>query len=239
MKILILGHNGLLGNMVYLYFNKKKYDIITTDLRWPDDDFKLFVLNQKVDYIINCIGMIPQKKPDDVLYDLINYQLPVWLDSLGFKIIHPDTDEADYTAYGMSKKLARENVPNNTKIIKSSIIGFEKETAFSFLDWFLNSEIQVNGFTNQFWNGNTTLEWAKWAEKIILNWNFYNQVTTLANPHCLSKYDILIIIKKIFEKDIEIIPIESTLAKNNCMDGDFMSANLILQIKEMKSFCNR
>jgi len=236
MKILILGHNGLLGNMVYSYFNSKNYDIITTDLRWDNDDFKSFVIEQNADYIINCIGMIPQRKPDDTLYDLINYQLPVWLDSLGIKIVHPDTDEPADTPYGLAKQMARESVSNNTKIIKSSIIGFEKGTTFSFLDWFLNSEGQVNGFTNQFWNGNTTLEWAKWAEKIILNWYSYNQVTTLSNPHCLSKYDILLNIKKIFEKDIEIIPIESTLVKNNCMDGDFMTNNLILQIEEMKNF---
>ena len=137
MKILILGHNGLLGNMIYLYFKSSNYEIITTDLRWPDDDFKLFVSEQKADYIINCIGIIPQKRPDNKLYDLINYQLPSWLDDLGIKVIHPDTDEADDTLYGLSKRMARESITKNTKILKTSIIGFEKGTKFSFLDWFL------------------------------------------------------------------------------------------------------
>lgn len=236
MKILILGHNGLLGNMVYSYFKSKNYDLVTTGLRWPDDDFKSFVSEQVVDYIINCIGIIPQKKPDVELYDLVNYQLPLWLDSICIKVIHPDTDEPADTPYGAAKEMARKNISINTKIIKTSIIGFEKNTRYSFLDWFLGSEGSVNGFTNQMWNGNTTLEWAKWAEKIIKNCDEYKNVTTLANPDCLSKYEILEKIKIIFDKNIEISPVESSIAKNNCMNGDYTTSNLVLQLKELKNF---
>lgn len=236
MKLLILGHNGLLGNMVYKYFNSKEYDIITTNLRWPNDDFKLLVSDQKVDYIINCIGIIPQRKPTNEQYNIINYELPKWLDKLGVKVIHPDTDESDDTPYGLSKKLARDKIYHNTKIIKTSILGFEKNTKFSFLEWFLNSEDAINGFTNQYWNGNTTLEWAKWAEKMMLNWNKFNHVTILSNPDCLSKYEILLELRQIFNKEIEIIPIESNVCKNNCMTGDYVTDNLFEQIIEMKNF---
>jgi dTDP-4-dehydrorhamnose reductase len=236
MKILILGHNGLLGNMVYSYFNQRNYEIFITDFKWPNEDFKTFVSEHKVDYIINCIGMIPQKKPSVELYNLINYELPMWLDSLGVRIIHPDTDEPSDTPYGLSKELARKSVSDNTKIIKSSIMGFEKEGYYSFLEWFLNSEGSVNGFVNQYWNGNTTLEWSKWSEKIIKNWNSYKHVTILENPQCLSKYEILKKIKQIFNKEIEIIPTESSIPKNNCMKGDYMTQNLVIQLKEMKNF---
>lgn len=236
MKVLILGHNGLLGNMVYKYFNSKDYNIITTDLRWPTEEFKKFVYDQEVDFIINCIGMIPQRKPDDYLYEQINYQLPIFLDDIGVKIIHPDTDEADNTPYGLSKRMAREGIYKNTKIIKSSIIGFEKGTKFSFLDWFLNSEGEVNGFTNQYWNGNTTLEWSKWAEKIMKNWSYFKNVTTLSNPDCLPKYEILLMFKRVFNKEIIINPIESTLSKNNCMSGDYVTDKLETQLIEMKDF---
>lgn len=236
MKLLILGHNGLLGNMVYSYFMSKGYQIVTTDYRWPSSLFTNFVSTQKFDAIINCIGLIPQKKPSNEQYKIINYDLPIWLDNLGIKIIHPDTDEPSDTPYGLSKEMAREGVINNTKIIKSSIIGFEKNTNFSFLDWFLSSEGSVNGFTNQMWNGNTTFEWSKWAEKILQNWDSYQRVTILANPKCLSKYDILIIIKNIFNKEIEIVPTESSLSKNNCMEGNYITENLVIQLEEMKKF---
>jgi hypothetical protein len=177
------------------------------------------------------------------LYDLMNFQLPVWLDTLGIKIIHPDTDETADTPYGLAKQMARESIvansDTNTKIIKSSIMGFEKTTKYSFLEWFLNSEGSVSGFTNQYWNGNTTLEWSKWADKIIRNWDSYNVVTTLANPYCLSKYYILEKIKIIFNKNIEIIPVEAAVEKNNCLKGDFMTPILALQLKEMKNFGRR
>jgi len=235
MKILILGHDGMLGHMVNLYFKSKNYDIITTDLRWPNEDFKLLISTQKVDCIINCIGIIPQRKPDDSSYYSINCELPIWLDSLGIKIIHPDTDENDETSYGSSKKIARDNIHKNTKIIKTSIIGFEKNNKFSFLEWFLNSEGTINGYTNLYWNGNTTLEWSKWAEKIISNWLDFNYITTISNPDCLSKYDILLKMKNIFKKDIEIIPTKLKTTKNNCMIG-IITDNLFNQIQEMKNF---
>ena len=58
MKILILGHNGLLGNMVYKYFKSKSYQVITTNLRWPTEEFKFLVKDQQFDFIINCIANI-------------------------------------------------------------------------------------------------------------------------------------------------------------------------------------
>jgi dTDP-4-dehydrorhamnose reductase len=238
MKILLLGHNGLLGNMVFKYFKSKTYDIITTDLRWPNEDFKKFILENKVDFIINCIGIIPQKKPKNELYELVNNKLPIWLDNLNINIIHPDTDEPADTPYGIAKDNARKNIGKNTKIIKTSIIGFEKSTNFSFLEWFLNSEGKVNGYTNQYWNGITTFEWAKYAEKMILNWDIFNNVTVLSNPECQSKYNILLLLKKIFNKDIEIISTESTISKNNCMNGE-LTKKLEDQLIEMKVFYER
>lgn len=236
MKILILGHNGLLGNMVYSYFNLNDYEVITTDLRWPSDEFKKFILSQDADYIINCIGIIPQRKPKEELYDIINYELPIWLDSIGIRVIHPDTDEPSDTAYGLSKEKARDNLKHNTKIIKTSIMGTEKGTKFSLLEWFLNNNESVNGYINQYWNGNTTLEWSKWCEKIIKDWNSFNNITILSNPDCLSKYEILKIIKKVFNKDITIVPYEAIDYKYNCLNGDYITKDFEEQLKELKQF---
>lgn len=236
MKIIILGHSGLLGNMVYKYFLNKGYEIITTKLRWDDEFFKEFIIKEKPDFIINCIGIIPQRKPSIDLYNKINFELPLWLDTIGVKVIHPDTDESGETPYGLSKQMARENVHKNTKILKTSIIGLEEGTNFSLLEWFLNSKDKVNGFTNQYWNGITTLEWSKYAEKMIINWDNFKKVNILANPECLSKYEILIKIREIFEKNIEIIPIKSNIEKNNCLSADIITKNIFDQIVEMKLF---
>lgn len=242
MKILILGHTGLLGNMVLTYFYiKYKDDVIITNLRWNTKEFKEFVKSSNPDFIINCIGTIPQRKPKEENYNLVNYELPVWLDNLGIKIIHPDTDEPDDTLYGLSKARAREMCKKNTKIIKSSILGFEKGTHFSFLEWFLNQPdgSEIDGYINWFWNGNTTLEWSKWADKIINNWEGYKNVTIIANPDCLSKYQMLNIFKVIFDRDIKINPVESEITKKNCLEPDFFTKDLFIQIDEMKRFYNR
>ena len=39
MKILILGHKGMLGHMVHKYLLTKDCKIVTTDYRWPSQEF--------------------------------------------------------------------------------------------------------------------------------------------------------------------------------------------------------
>ena len=77
MKILILGHRGMLGHMVYNYLSTKDdCELTTTDLRWPDNDFKKKMLDFDGDYVVNCIGAIHQRKNQfDVIIDL-----QIWLD---------------------------------------------------------------------------------------------------------------------------------------------------------------
>jgi len=240
MKILILGHNGMLGNMVLTYlFFKYRDNVITTNLRWDSDEFKDFVKSSNVDYIINCIGAIPQRGYTE--FNLVNYELPLWLDSLGIKIIHPDTDEPDDTPYGLSKTKARLKCNKNTKIIKTSIIGFERGTSFSFLEWFLSQPegSEINGYIDQLWNGNTTLGWVQWADKIMNNWDSYNHITTIANPDCHSKYQLLLLFKYIFDKNIKITPIESGTLKANCLEPDYYTKEIASQIFEMKKFYKR
>lgn len=242
MKILILGHKGMLGNMVLTYFYVKyKDDVIITNLRWDSKEFKDFIESSNPDFIINCIGAIPQRQPKEEDYMSVNYELPLWLDSLGIKVIHPDTDEPDNTLYGLSKARVREMCDKNTKIIKTSILGFERNGHFSLLEWFLKQPegSEINGYINQFWNGNTTLEWSKWADKMIENWNGFKKITIIANPDCFSKYQVLNILKVVFEKDIKINPVESEIIKKNCLEPDFFTKELISQIKEMKTFYRR
>jgi dTDP-4-dehydrorhamnose reductase len=242
MKILVLGHNGLLGNAVLTYlFFKYKDDVMTTSLRWGTDEFKHFIQDTEPEYIINCIGAIPQRKYADDEYDTINYDLPLWLDNLGIKIIHPDTDEPEDTPYGISKAKARRDCNKNTKIIKTSIIGFERGSNFSFLEWFLSQEdgSDVNGYLNQLWNGNTTLEWSQWADKMIIDWDNFKHTTTLANPDCHSKFQLLLLFKTIFEKDITVNPFECEVTKNNCLMPDYYTKEISTQIYELKNFFKR
>jgi dTDP-4-dehydrorhamnose reductase len=54
------------------------------------------------------------------------------------------------------------------QIIRTSIIGPELgEGGKGLMAWFLKQTQPVNGFTNHWWNGITTLEWAKIADEIL------------------------------------------------------------------------
>ena len=100
MKILILGHNGMLGHMVIKYFKSKGYSVETTNHRWPSEEFCEFIKKSKCRFIINCIGLIPQKESQnewDVFewhdYKSINVNLPIFLAKKSNAIlIQPSTD---------------------------------------------------------------------------------------------------------------------------------------------------
>jgi dTDP-4-dehydrorhamnose reductase len=162
MDVMILGHNGMLGHMVMKYLSDNEYNITICDNKFPTIEFKDFVSKYKGDYIINCIGAIPQKTKNFS----VNQELPIWLDSnVSCKVIHPGTDcEIDLDEYGISKKIARDYIVNSglrTKILKTSIIGPELNSNASLLEWFLSQNNETLGYTNAMWNGNTTLEWAE------------------------------------------------------------------------------
>ena len=236
MNVLVLGHNGMLGNMVCDYLREvTDVSVLTTRYRWSSDSFKLAVRNFDGEYIINCIGAIPQKTNKFK----INYELPIWLDeNTNCRIIHPATDcEMDDDEYGKSKFKAGRYLAMNgskTKQIVTSIIGHELNGSVSLLDWFLSSEESVFGYTECYWNGNTTLEWAKQAYEMMNNWERYAKCTTISTNR-ISKYELLNIIKEIYEKDI-LINKDSDVESNRCLLGQLKVPNIKEQLKELKEF---
>lgn len=235
MNILILGHKGMLGHMLVKYLTDQNYTIHTINYRFPSKEFKDEILKFKGDYIINAIGAIPQKTN---LFD-INHELPIWLDKYANnKIIHAGTDcEIDNDEYGISKRIASDYIKKfstNTKIIKTSIIGPELDSKSSLLEWFLNSETNVKGYTEAMWSGITTLEWSKQCVNLISNWDKYEKENVIEST-CLSKYDLLNLIKEIFNKNINIIP-ENKISINKCLKGNIKSSDIKIQLQELKKY---
>jgi dTDP-4-dehydrorhamnose reductase len=257
-KILILGHKGMLGNVLCKYFGAKNdYEVLAATNRWGDSSFEAEMQATDADFIINCIGLIPQRKPTDAEYKFINTDLPIFLDSLGKKIIHPSTDcefkgaippTEKYPkshprdvedAYGRSKADASqflEDSGKNTKMIRTSIIGHEVDSHLALLDWFLNSEGEVKGYTNHYWNGITTLEWAKIAEDLMHNWDASPVVSQFGTDENKSKYEVLGLFKEIYGKEISIIPFDAAEAINRCVETDKPMPSLTEQLKELKAF---
>jgi len=240
MRVLILGHKGMLGNAVLKFLNHKKITTLTTDTRWPTDSFKHFTEHCECDFIINCIGAIPQRKDDFA----VNHELPCWLDSLtNIKIIHPGTDcEIDDDNYGLSKRKAVEYIMGtgkNTKIIKTSIIGHEINSQASLLDWFLSEKKSVRGYNNHFWNGNTTLQWSKICFDLVQSWDSY-EVLTIVSTEPISKYELLNTVAEVYNKEIMIEDFShEKRITNKCLSGKIPVPNIRKQLTELKRFYNK
>ena len=237
MKILVLGHRGMLGHMVHKYLSTKKdCELITINSRWSDEDFIRNVLSFNGNYIINCIGAILQRKTE---FD-VNVDLPIWLDSncVDCRIIHPGTDfETDGDKYGVSKKEASEYILKKgrvTKIIKTSIFGPELVSRSSIFEWFMNSENEVGGWTENYWNGITTLQWTKICYDMLVSWDSY-EIVNIPATECISKYQLLNLIKKVFNKDI-IVNKDPSMRANRCLSGTLKVKDISKQLLELKEF---
>lgn len=231
MKVLVLGHKGMLGHMVTKYLLDNDVEVITTSVRWPESPFKLGV---RLDYVINCIGAIPQRTNN---FD-INWHLPIWLDvNSSCRVIHPGTDcEMDDDEYGKSKKISADYIKSlgsRTKILKTSIIGPELNGNASLLEWFLSENSEVFGYTKAMWNGNTTLEWSKQCLSLMLNWNDY-QIETILEGECVSKYKLLNTIKTVFDVPTKINSKDS--GKDKCLVGDIKTVGIEEQLNDLKKY---
>lgn len=259
MRILVLGHKGMLGRAVTQYFSTiPQYTVLILNIRWGESGFKEALLEQSPDFIINCIGKIPQKQPaarED--YESINIGLPRFLDTLDIPVVHPSTDcefkgniapgkaytksdirDAD-DAYGISKATISQELEEggkNTKIIRTSIIGHEESTSVALLDWFLSQNSNVRGYTNHYWNGVTTLEWAKQCQTLIEDWENYPILNQLGTSTHYSKFEIVSLAREIYEKDIEIVPFETEVTVNKCLLSDKTVPDLKYQLTELRSF---
>ena len=232
-NILLLGHKGMLGHMVKKYFEFKKQNIKTCDHRWPTNNLKKYILESNFDFIINCIGAIPQRKTEFS----VNYELPIWLDkNTSCNIIHQGTDSEDNNEYSKSKQKAIDYIFNhgqNTKILKTAIIGPELSSKASLLEWFLSQENEVDGYSKAIWSGNTTLEWAKHCYNLISDWDKYKLQTTLQGE-TISKYDLLKNISNVWGKKIKINKVQKRIDRS--LIGDIKTSNIKTQLIELKNF---
>jgi dTDP-4-dehydrorhamnose reductase len=239
MRILVLGHKGLLGNCVYKFLSaQKSLNISITDKRWPSAGFIELLHTEHYDFIINCIALIPQSNPNSIDMVATNLGLPVFLASLGTKMVHPSSNDlSGKNEYSLSKAGAEKILLDfpNVHIIRCSIIGLETNTNKSLLSWFLSTkERKVKGFTNQLWNGITTLEWAKLCLEILLG--RIKDRLLIPYSDAVSKYELLLLFKEVFKKHVDIeATIHSVSAKTEQQNG-MPRGSIKLQLLELNKF---
>ena len=205
--------------------SENSYLLNVTDKQAVED----WIRAKKPDVIVNCIGALikdSQRDPANSIYlnSFFPYQLSKILRETGGRLIHLSTDcvfsgkkggyaESDfcdaYDMYGKSKSLGEVN--NGYDItLRTSLVGPElKENGEGLLHWVLNQTGLIEGYSNVYWSGVTTLELAKAIEEVI-NQKISGLVHFTSGVR-ISKYQLLQIIKNIWQLDDVTIQESSNL----------------------------
>jgi dTDP-4-dehydrorhamnose reductase len=227
-KIIIFGSNGMLGSYLMTYFTMhcRKYGVMgVSRASFEVNEQSLINLEERlasyeidgVTCVINCIGLIPQRRPADwrdyyVMNAVFPQRLSVFCKKVGAKLILPttdcvfdglkegggylETDIHDETGhYGVSKSLGE---THRDTVIRCSIIGEELYNKKSFLEWVRGSKLSIDGWMNHSWNGITCLEYCKIVEKIIGENMFWQGVRHLHSPEPKTKSELAAIIDDVY-----------------------------------------
>lgn len=226
------------------------------------------------DYIINCVGIIkPFCRDDNMLgvYNAINinarfpHELAhcLALEKGSTKVIQIATDcvfdgkEGNYNetslhnavdVYGKTKSLG-EVVDDNFLNLRCSIVGPELNGNISLLNWFLSQKdfSTVEGYNHHKWNGVTTLQFAEFCEKIIIDNSFIhlrdlNHILHYVLNETVTKYQLLSIFNEVFDRKINIKKVNSG---NESCDRtlssiylDTIQSSMVNAFKALKDFMN-
>jgi dTDP-4-dehydrorhamnose reductase len=266
---MILGVNGMAGHMIASYFKKytpytlyvtSRYDIEGQILLDATDlnQIKEVIQKYKPDIIINCIGLLNEhaafnQREAILVNSLLPHELTKHLDQYGGKLIHISTDcvfsgnKGNYneesipdgiTMYAKTKVLG-EIKSERHLTIRTSLIGPEIKEGIGLFQWFIKQKGTIKGFTHVKWNGVTTLELAKFIHHVIENpvAGLYH----LTAPETVSIYELLSLIKQVFQKDhVDIIPhtelrIDRTLFTSR-LDYHYKVSSYEKQLQELKEW---
>ena len=130
--------------------------------------------------------------------------------------------------------------PPSATIIRTSIIGEEKNAKRSLVEWIKsNRDKTVFGFTNHHWNGLTCLQVAKVIDEMIQKNIFWKGVRHVHSPRTLNKQELVQLVSDIYDLNIKIIPKETEHKCDRSLSTNsptFDISDLSIQIQEMKNF---
>ena len=179
----------------------------------------------KPNCIINTIGIIKHRKQINDFKNTIflNSILPHEIAKISnrnkIKFIHLSKDcvfsgkKGNYSEtdipdakdmYGISKKLGEINY-KNCLTLRTSFIGYELNNKTGLFEWVLNyKNKKIDGFSNAFYNGFTTLELSKIIYKLIQSNIPIEGLYNLSSKK-ISKYKLLCLIINCFNLPIKVV----------------------------------
>ena len=129
--------------------------------------------------------------------------------------------------YGQTK-LQGETISENLMTVRVSVIGKEWKTHIELMDWVLNTKIngELNGYTNHFWNGITSLQLAKVISGILEVGNFQPGTFHLVPQDKKSKFDLITSIAQFSgRKDLKIHEFTDSASVDRTLTTQFPELN--------------
>ena len=267
-KVLVIGSSGMLGSSLKsqllksrneIYFTRRDtnskvvanefiFDFIRDDLKYWFDDKPRF------DFVINCIGAIPQKYPsgsDTEIRQMIelNSLLPQFLKEQsnlhGFQIIQIATDcvfsgkSGKYTEesihdasdiYGVTKSLGEKYV-GDAMTLRCSIIGRNDHSNSSLHNWVLSNQLNatISGYRNHIWNGITTVAFARIVKGIIDNGLFETGLQHVLPSDEVTKNELIRVIAQVNNRtDLKIMATDHEMTIDRTLKSLYPEKNQLL-----------
>jgi dTDP-4-dehydrorhamnose reductase len=245
MTILILGHNGLLGNDLFEY-NKifKKHNLIHLDngLKWPDLEFKMGVEKIKCELIINCISIDNFEKLEQV--NSIYYELPLYLSNLKNVFVINFTSDilnsnrkfksSTFNYYYVKKKAEKLSNPGFFLNVRTSFVGLSNRKSNLMYKYFNGSDL-ILGYANLKWSGVTSLEIYKCIDSFIEIIKT-NKPKINFSSDCVSNFELLSLINEIFGFKLKIQKVFFPYNDSRCSSSEIVCSNIKIQIEELYRF---
>ena len=256
MRVTVLGAAGMLGHVVVRHLAEAGHSVQTPAHRFDPDSPSGFLESLRAtrpEAVVNCIG-IRAGSSHQALIDthvrLVERALEC-LQGNGARFIQASTDgifRPDLPArrtgepgdatddYGRSKWEAEQRVRSaGGVIIRCSILGPELRAPRSLLAWFLSQPGPVRGFVNHWWNGVTTLEWARICHRLLEA----RSPASVCQPGFwppIHKAEVLKIIGEAWDWPIRIIPEEAPQPVNRTLVPDLPCPPLGEQLRELREW---
>jgi len=230
------------------------------DLSHPDQVQHLLEQHRPC-VVINCAAITASDAPPGELRTL-NTDLPRHLQQIintkddGSRLLHMSTDgvfsgkRGGYTErdtpdsdesymYGRTKR-AGEVWDSRNICVRTSILGPSIGSKKGLLDWFMAQKNHARGAVDYKWNGLTTLELAKFMVFLIARPQ--GGLIHIGSDEHLSKWELLKLVGKIFNKNIEVQP-ETSVACDRTLKSahpfQYSLPDYETMIRELKAWIDR
>lgn len=178
--------------------------------------------------VINAVGIVKQRAtakesiPSLEINALLPHRLAVMCKVAGARLVHVSTDcvfsgrkggysEADLSdaedLYGRSKYLGEVH-ESHCLTLRTSIIGQELSRKEGLLEWFLAQKGTIRGFKRAIFSGLTTIELSRVIERLLVEFPEKAGLYHVSSDS-ISKYDLLLLIKRKLGLSVEIQPDEA------------------------------